>query len=77
MGMEKEQFIADLYELKSSLVRPFDYRTNYIEPNITYVVIETLIATFMDKYKVKYRDVEEELQRRNNQLNAPHQHPQN
>jgi hypothetical protein len=60
MQMKPEEFIADLHQLKMRLLRPIvDGRPEtYVEPNISYVVIETLIATFMDKYKIHSRDVE-------------------
>lgn len=64
--MTPAQFIADLYELKSKLIQPVDYRQIYAEPNITYAVIQTLIATFSDKYKVDPRDVMDELRKRDN-----------
>ena len=63
--MKPAQFIADLYELKSKLIQPVDYRQVYAEPNITYAVIQTLIATFSDKYKVDPEDVMDELRKRN------------
>ncbi len=63
--MTPAQFIADLYELKAKLIQPIDYRNTYAEPNITYAVIQTLIATFADKYKVDWQDIEEELRTRN------------
>jgi len=57
-------FIADLYQLKQTLVRPqFSYR-EYVEPNITYSVIETLIATFLDKYKVPHEEIAQEMRNR-------------
>lgn len=62
--MKKEEFIADLVQLKMSLARPLASNHMYAEPNLTYAVIETLIATFMDKYKVKYEDVIKVLQER-------------
>lgn len=62
--MKKEEFIADLVQLKMSLARPLVNNHMYVEPNITYTVIETLIATFIDKYKVKYEDVIKVLQER-------------
>ena len=63
--MKPAQFIADLYELKSKLIQPVDYRQVYAEPNITYAVIQTLIATFSDKYKVDPEEVINELRKRN------------
>lgn len=63
--MKPAQFIADLYELKSKLIQPVDYRQIYAEPNITYAVIQTLIATFSDKYKVDPEEVMAELRKRN------------
>lgn len=62
--MKKEEFIADLIQLKMSLARPLASNHMYVEPNLTYAVIETLIATFMDKYQVKYEDVIKVLQER-------------
>ena len=67
--MTPAHFIADLYELKSKLIQPVDYRQIYAEPNITYAVIQTLIATFSDKYKVVPEDVMTILRER--QLLAP------
>lgn len=62
--MKKEEFIADLIQLKMSLARPLMTNQMYAEPNFTYAVIETLVATFMDKYKVKYEDVMKVFQER-------------
>lgn len=62
--MKPVDFIADLYELKSKLVQPVNYNQVYAEPNITYAVIQTLIAAFSDKYKVGWEDIEAELRRR-------------
>lgn len=63
--MTTEEYIADLYELKMSLARPLRYESHaFVEPNITYTVIETLIAVFMDKYKVNDRRVSEILRER-------------
>jgi len=64
--MKPEDFIADLVELKSKLIQPVDYRNQYIEPNITYAVIQTLIATFSYKYKVDMHEVSNILRNRNN-----------
>lgn len=67
--MTPAHFIADLYELNSKLIQPVDYRQIYAEPNITYAVIQTLIATFSDKYKVVPEDVMAILRER--QLSIP------
>lgn len=65
MSMKPEEYIADLYELKKSLMRPLSFESRgWVEPNITYTVIETLIAVFMDKYKVDYRRVEQVFRER-------------
>ena len=61
--MTPEQFIADLYELKSHLARPLQYG-EFVEPNLTYAVIQTLIATFSDKYNTDPEKVQEELYKR-------------
>lgn len=62
--MTPAQFIADLYELKSKLIQPVGYRQTYAEPNTVYAVVQTLIATFSDKYKVDYRDIVDEINKR-------------
>jgi len=62
--MKPAEFIADLHELKMSLVRPLNMDKDFIQPNVTYSVLETLIASFMDKYKVHYREVELVLRER-------------
>lgn len=64
--MEKEEYIADLYELKMNLYKPL-LDSSLIQPNITYSVIETLIAVFMDKYKIDYKKVQRILSERSNQ----------
>lgn len=58
--MTPAEFIADLYEIKDKLIQPITMgarRQEYIEPNITYAVIQTLIATLSDKYDVDGKDV--------------------
>ena len=63
--MKPEEYIADLYELKRSLMRPLSFESRaWAEPNITYAVIETLIAVFMDKYKVDNRLLTQVLRER-------------
>jgi hypothetical protein len=47
-----------------TMVRPFSQDYRYVEPNITYSVLETLIATFMDKYELKYDDIVKVLNER-------------
>jgi hypothetical protein len=61
---EKIEVLADLYELKMNLLQPFNQGNRLIEQNTTYVVIETLIAVLMDKYKIKYEEVVSVLQER-------------
>lgn len=59
------EFIADLYELKHTLIRPTPFASQgYIEPNMTVPVLETLIALFYDKYDVDFREVELHLKKR-------------
>lgn len=55
--MKPEEFIADLYQLKKRMIPSMNHDRNFIEPNTTYVLLETLIAVFYDKYNVKYEDV--------------------
>lgn len=63
--MEKEEFIADLYEVKKGLMLPFPLEYQEVRSNVAYSIIETLIAVFMDKYNVKYEDVRDILIERN------------
>lgn len=55
--MKPEQFISDLNVLRKSLMRPFGNSREYLEPNITHTVLETLIAVFMNKYNITYDDL--------------------
>lgn len=57
--MSPAEFIVDLYDLKSHLLSGLDNRTYFIEPNYTYAVLETLIALFCDKYKIKRDEIEQ------------------
>lgn len=53
------EIIADMYELKATLISSHigidTFQT--IQPNTTYSVVEMLIATFADKYKIDIEDV--------------------
>jgi hypothetical protein len=56
-------------------MRPLSYESRaWAETNITYTVIETLIAVFFDKYKADHRLVSEILRDRElaKQLHPPH-----
>lgn len=61
--MTPQEFIADLHELKQNILTP-TLDSRYIQPNVTYAVLETLIAAFMDKYSVKYKDLQEVFRER-------------
>lgn len=62
--MKPQEFIADLCELKNGLSRPFSDNSRYVEPSITYAIIESLIAQFMSKYDVKYEEIVDVLRLR-------------
>lgn len=68
-GKRPAEFIADLFELKRSLLLPNTLNRDALpEPNPTYCILEMLIAQFFDKYKVDYREVELILRDRKNQI---------
>ena len=63
--MEKEtqtKVIVDLLKMKSHLIPQYPLADrNVINPNITYCILETIIASLMDKYGIKDRDIREIL----------------
>lgn len=74
--MEKEtqvKFIVDLMELKNHNLKTHSLtmQADFLVQNYTfYSLLESLIALFMDKYKIPYELVREEISKRNiNKIN--------
>ena len=71
--MEKEiktKVIIDLMKIRSHLL-PNGVLNNQsiINPNITYCVLETIIAVLMDKYGIKSKDIRDLLATEPPQIN--------
>ena len=57
----KAKVVTDLMRIKSKLLPNFIENRNLVNSNITYCVLETIIAVLMDEYKLDQKDIREAL----------------
>jgi hypothetical protein len=67
--IEQVEFILDLLELKSQNLKgqQLDIQSDlYIRHNSFFVLLESLIAHFLDKYQIPFEIIKDEWEKRNN-----------